>query len=167
MRAVIAHGAVAQDRPVRRAHRGVLILLVEHGPGSVDLAAQLGVDHRGQEAFHYARSALVLAAAAAGCAAPIDGVTVDSADDTRLRTDPAHAIALGFTGKLCVHPDQLTMANRYLTPSDTHLAWARQIVATSHGSSAAAHDGQLIDRPVVLRAEAILACASHFAEEVN
>lgn len=50
--------------------------------GSVDLAAQLGVDHRSHEALRHARSDLVLAAAAAGCGAPIDGVTtaLDSPD---------------------------------------------------------------------------------------
>jgi citrate lyase subunit beta/citryl-CoA lyase len=135
--------------------------------GSIDLAAQLGVDQQGHEAFQYARSALVLAAAAAGCAAPIDGVTADFSDDTRLSADLAHAVALGFTGKLCIHPRQVTAANRYLTPSDADLARARQIVAASHGGSATVHEGQLIDRPVVLRAEAILARASNLADEAN
>jgi citrate lyase subunit beta/citryl-CoA lyase len=127
--------------------------------GSVDLAAQLGVDHRSHAAFQHARSSLVLAAAAAGCAAPIDGVTTGIADEDSLRADLAHAAALGFTGKLCVHPRQVAPANECLSPSDADLEWARQVVAAGQGS-ARAHDGQMIDRPVVLRAEAILARAS-------
>jgi citrate lyase subunit beta / citryl-CoA lyase len=85
--------------------------------GSLDLAAQLGVDHRERQAVSWARSALVLAAAAAGCAAPIDGVTTDLADQSLLRADLDHAVALGFTSKLCIHPSQVAVANRRLTPA--------------------------------------------------
>lgn len=132
--------------------------------GSVDLAAQLGVDHRSHTAFQHARSSLVLAAAAAGCAAPIDGVTTGIADEDTLRADLAHAAALGFTGKLCVHPRQVTPANECLTPSGSDLEWARQVVAAGQGGSARAHDGHMIDRPVLLRAEAILARASRLLD---
>lgn len=128
--------------------------------GSIDLAAQLGLDHRSHAAFQYARSALVLASAAAGCAAPIDGVTTGITDEDSLRADLAHATTLGFTGKLCIHPRQVAPANERLTPSDTDLEWARQIVAEGESGSAKAHDGQMIDRPVMLRAEAMLARAS-------
>jgi citrate lyase subunit beta/citryl-CoA lyase len=128
--------------------------------GSVDLAAQLGVDHRAHAAFQHARSSLVLAAAAAGCAAPIDGVTTGIADEDSLRADLVHATALGFTGKLCIHPRQVAPANEFLIPSGAELEWARQVVAAGQSGSATAHDGQMIDRPVVLRAEAILARAS-------
>lgn len=129
--------------------------------GSVDLAAQLGVDHRAHAALQHARSALVLAAAAAGCAAPVDGVTTGIADDASLSTDLAHAVALGFTGKLCIHPRQIAMANQCLTPSAEDLEWARRVLAAGQDGSARALDGQLVDRPVVLRAQAILARASH------
>jgi citrate lyase subunit beta/citryl-CoA lyase len=128
--------------------------------GSVDLAAQIGVDHRAHAAFQHARSVLVFAAATAGCAAPVDGVTTDIADEANLRADLAHGSALGFTGKLCIHPRQVALANQYLSPTDTELEWARRIVATGQGESARALDGQMIDRPVVLRAAAILARAS-------
>jgi citrate lyase subunit beta/citryl-CoA lyase len=125
--------------------------------GSVDLAAQLGVDHQAHAAFQHARSALVLAAAATGCAAPVDGVTTAIADEASLRADLAHAVALGFTGKLCIHPRQVAVANQCLSPSDAELEWARQVVAAGQDGSASALNGQLIDRPVVLRAQAMLA----------
>jgi citrate lyase subunit beta/citryl-CoA lyase len=128
--------------------------------GSVDLAAQLGVDHQAHAAFQHARSALVLAAAAAGCAAPVDGVTTAIADEASLRADLAHADALGFTGKLCIHPRQVAVANQCLSPSAAELHWARQVIAAGRDGSASALNGQLIDRPVVLRAEAMLARAS-------
>jgi citrate lyase subunit beta/citryl-CoA lyase len=127
--------------------------------GSADLAAQLGVDHRAHAAFQHARSVLVLAAAAAGCAAPVDGVTTAIFDEASLRADLAQAAALGFTAKLCIHPRQVALANQYLSPSAAELEWARRILATGQGDSARALDGQMIDRPVVRRAEAILARA--------
>jgi len=130
--------------------------------GSVDLAAQLGIDHRPHAAFQHARSVLVLAAAAAGCAAPVDGVTTDITDEASLRTDLEHAVVLGFTGKLCIHPRQVALANRYLSPSATELEWARRVVAAGHDGSARAVDGQMIDRPVVLRAQAMLARTSQY-----
>jgi citrate lyase subunit beta/citryl-CoA lyase len=129
--------------------------------GSVDLAAQLGVDHRAHAAFQHARSVLVLAAATAGCAAPIDGVTTEISDEASLRADLDQAVALGFTGKLCIHPRQVALANQRLSPSAAELEWAHRILAARHGDSAQALDGQMIDRPVFLRAEAILARARH------
>jgi citrate lyase subunit beta/citryl-CoA lyase len=131
--------------------------------GSLDLAAQLGVDHRSHDALSHARSALVLAAAAAGCAPPADGVTTDLADEARLEADLAHAAALGLTGKLCVHPRQVPIANRWLTPSEAEIDWARGVIATAAGGAVVVRDAQMIDRPVVLRAEAILA-RSHGGE---
>lgn len=125
--------------------------------GSVDLAAALGVDHRSHDALRHARSAVVLAAAAAGCAAPIDGVTTTVDDEDVLRADLDHAASLGFAGKLCVHPRQVDGTNRRFTPTDRDLHWARAVVAACADGSVAVHDGQMIDRPVLLRAQALLA----------
>ncbi|MFJ1768190.1 HpcH/HpaI aldolase/citrate lyase family protein [Amycolatopsis sp. NPDC088138] len=127
--------------------------------GSVDLAAQLGVDHRSHEALLHARSAVVLAAAASGCAAPIDGVTTAIDDEAVLRADLAHAVTLGFTAKLCVHPRQIAVVNAGLTPSAEDVEWARRVVAAGADGSVAVHNGQMIDRPVLLRARALLARA--------
>jgi citrate lyase subunit beta / citryl-CoA lyase len=133
--------------------------------GSVDLAAQLGVDHNAHHALHHMRSALVLAAAAAGCGAPVDGVTTSLADDSRLHADLEHAIALGFTAKLCIHPRQVAIANQRLTPSAADVEWARQVIAAAQDGAVTVRDGQMIDRPVILRAQAILARASSAIQE--
>lgn len=128
--------------------------------GSVDLAAQLGVDHTAHAALQHMRSALVLAAAAAGCGAPVDGVTTSLGDDSRLHADLEHAISLGFTAKLCVHPRQVALANQRLTPSEADVEWARQVIAAAQDGAITVREGQMIDRPVVLRAQAVLARAS-------
>jgi citrate lyase subunit beta/citryl-CoA lyase len=128
--------------------------------GSIDLAAQLGVSHEAPDALVHARSALVLAAAASGRAAPVDGVTSRIGDDGRLRADLEHAVRLGFTGKLCIHPGQVARANEYLSPAAADITWAHQVITAAKDGSVTVLDGQMIDRPVVLRAEAILARAA-------
>ncbi|MEU0507846.1 MULTISPECIES: HpcH/HpaI aldolase/citrate lyase family protein [Amycolatopsis] len=124
--------------------------------GSIDLAAQLGVDHRSHTALLHARSAVVLAAAATGRAAPIDGVTTTLDDPAVLRADLAHAIELGFTGKLCIHPRQVDAVNAAFTPSEKEVQWAKEILASVTDGSVGVHNGQMVDRPVILRAQAIL-----------
>lgn len=124
--------------------------------GSIDLAAELGVDPNSRTALLHARSALVLAAAAAGCAPPMDGVTTALDDADAVRRDTEHAVELGFTGKLCVHPRQIAPVHDALRPSEDELRWARAVLAASSGDAVAV-DGQLVDRPVLLRAERLLA----------
>lgn len=153
--------------PLVETARGVVqALAVCGGPavvrpafGSVDLAAQIGVDHRSAEALRHARSALVLAAAATGRGAPIDGVTTALDDEDVLRADLDHAVTLGFTAKLCIHPRQVRPANQVFTPSDQEIDWARQVLEVAGDGSVTVARGQMIDRPVVLRARAILARA--------
>jgi citrate lyase subunit beta/citryl-CoA lyase len=128
--------------------------------GSVDLAAQLGVDHRSHDALRHARSAVVLAAAAAGRAAPIDGVTTALDDEGALDADLAEASSLGFTGKLCVHPRQVDGVNRRFMPSDADLEWARGVLDVGADGAVAVYKGQMIDRPVMLRARSIIARAA-------
>ncbi|WP_028849665.1 HpcH/HpaI aldolase/citrate lyase family protein [Thermocrispum municipale] len=123
--------------------------------GSVDLAAELGVDPASYYALLHARSALVLAAAAAGCAPPVDGVTTSLDEVGLLRADTAHAVELGFTGKLCIHPRQIEHVHAALRPTDSELDWARRVVAAADGGVSVV-DGQMVDRPVVLRAERLL-----------
>lgn len=123
--------------------------------GSVDLAAELGVDPGSYYALLHARSALVLAAAAAGCAPPLDGVTTSLDEVGLLRADTVHAVELGFTGKLCIHPRQIEHVHAALRPSDAELDWARRVVAAANGGVSVV-DGQMIDRPVVLRAQRLL-----------
>ncbi|HVV09453.1 CoA ester lyase [Amycolatopsis sp.] len=123
--------------------------------GSVDLATDLGVRHDDQLALGYARSRLVIASAAAGIAPPLDGVTTNLADEAVLEDDIRHALRLGFGGKLCIHPKQVSLVRKGFSPSEEELEWARKVLAA--GDSAVAVDGQMVDRPVVERARRLLA----------
>jgi citrate lyase subunit beta / citryl-CoA lyase len=124
--------------------------------GSIDLAAELGVDPDSHTALLHARSALVLVAAAAGCVPPLDGVTTALDDQDALRRDTEHAVELGFTGKLCVHPRQVDPVHAALRPSDAELDWARRVLAAGSTGGAVAVDGRMVDRPVLLRVRRLL-----------
>jgi citrate lyase subunit beta/citryl-CoA lyase len=125
--------------------------------GNVDLSAELGVDPDSHVALAYARGRLVIASAAAGIAAPIDGVTttLDSAD--RLAADLAVTRELGFGGKLCIHPRQVESVNQALRPTEAELAWARLVMRSAGSGGVGVVDGAMVDPPVVARAEGILA----------
>jgi citrate lyase subunit beta/citryl-CoA lyase len=123
--------------------------------GSLDLAAQLGVDPADRDALHHARSVIVLASAAAGLPGPIDGVTTTVTDDRAVRADAEHGRRLGFAAKMCVHPTQLAAVRAVFSPSTEQQDWARAVLAAADGSATVLH-GQMIDQPVVARARRLL-----------
>ena len=107
------------------------------------------------EALLHARSTLVLASRAAGVAGPVDSVTTDLDDDGPTRADATRARSLGFTGKLCIHPRQVAAVNAAMSPTDLEVDWARRVLEA--GTTGAARvDGQMVDAPVVARAERIM-----------
>lgn len=127
--------------------------------GSIDFSADLGCGES-REALLLARSEVVLAARLAGQGGPIDGVTARFDDDGAVCADAAYAAGLGFAGKLCIHPRQVAPACAGLAPAAEELAWARRIVAALEaGGSVVKVDGAMVDAPVRLRAERILARA--------
>ena len=130
--------------------------------GTFDLAAELGVDPDHGPAMAGPRSALVLASAAASLPGPVDGVTGDVRDHARLVADVEASAAIGFAGKLCIHPGQVAPAAAARAPSADDLAWANRILAavaaSDHGVVVV--DGRMVDAPVISRAQRITASAS-------
>ncbi|WP_433464136.1 HpcH/HpaI aldolase/citrate lyase family protein [Spirillospora sp. CA-128828] len=127
--------------------------------GSFDLAAQLGVSPDDRDALAASRGALVLASAAAGIAPPVDGVTGSVGDPDRVRDDVRYSRRLGLTGKLCVHPRQLPAADEALRPTGDELRWARSVTQAAAAGGVVVLAGQMVDRPVVERAQRILRTA--------
>jgi citrate lyase subunit beta / citryl-CoA lyase len=124
--------------------------------GSFDLAAELGVDPDHAPALAPARGNLVLASAVGGLAGPIDGVTGDVRDHERLTADVMAAAALGFAGKLCIHPGQVAPAAAALAPTPDEVAWAERVLAAATEDGVALVDGRMVDAPVVARARRIV-----------
>ncbi|GAB7007875.1 CoA ester lyase [Nocardioides sp. AN3] len=126
--------------------------------GNVDLAAQLGVNPADRTALQWSRSMLVTASVAAGIAAPIDGVTLDVTDSDAAADDARHGHRLGFGAKLCIHPAQVAAVRTAFAPSEADVAWAQRIIEAAGAiDGVAVVDGAMVDRPVVLRAQSILA----------
>jgi citrate lyase subunit beta/citryl-CoA lyase len=126
--------------------------------GSVDFQLDLGIPEEGAPLGMF-RSALVYASRLGGAAAPVDGVTVALDDAAQLEADTARARAFGFGAKLCIHPRQVAAVNAGFAPGEREIAWARRIMAAVEAgadSAALAVDGELVDRPVILKAQAIL-----------
>jgi citrate lyase subunit beta/citryl-CoA lyase len=139
--------ALAGAKPVRR-------LLF----GSIDFQLDLGMAAEEEELLYF-RSEIVLDSRLAGIQPPVDGVTTDINSPERVRADTLRARRLGFGGKMCIHPKQVPVVNECFTPSAEEEAWARRVVEASAAARGAATsvDGKMVDRPVLARAEVILA----------
>ncbi|MEJ7667413.1 MAG: CoA ester lyase [Casimicrobiaceae bacterium] len=137
---------LAQAPPVRR-------LLF----GNMDFGVDLGISGDDEELLYF-RSQLVLVSRLAGIAAPVDGVTTAIDDPAGLRADTLRARRLGFGGKLCIHPKQVGPVNECFRPSAADVLWAKRVLeaASAANYAAVALDGKMIDRPVILRARAIV-----------
>ncbi|MEM8837665.1 MAG: CoA ester lyase [Pseudomonadota bacterium] len=124
--------------------------------GSIDYAADLG-SSESREALLMARMELIFASRLAGCAAPIDGVTATFNDEAAVESDAAYAKSLGFSGKLLIHPAQIAPARRGFRPSEKEVAWAEKVLTALQGNEGDAIqvDGEMVDRPVILRAQQI------------
>ena len=128
--------------------------------GSVDFCLEAGIRGYAEE-LNAVRTQLVVESALAGIGAPIEGVTVALKDPVMLTADVDRARRFGFAGKLCVHPAQVEAVNRGFSPSEAEIGWARRVVeACAIGGGAIVVDGKLVDRPVRLQAEVILAAVA-------
>ena len=132
--------------------------------GAEDLTAELGIPRtlEGEELL-LARSRVVLAAAVAGVD-PIDAVWTDFSAPGGLQRDATRAKALGFRGKMAIHPDQVAVINEVFSPTAEEIAAARRLVeaddrARAHGEGVLRLDDRMVDAPVIKRARRVLALA--------
>ena len=125
--------------------------------GSIDFQVDLGMRDALEDELLFFRSQLVLASRLAGLQAPVDGVSTAIDDVDQLRDDVLRARRLGFGGKLCIHPRQVASVNHHFAPSAAERAWAQRVLeaAAASGGAAIAVDGKMVDKPVILRAQAI------------
>lgn len=135
--------------------------------GAGDYTLDLGmVWSRDESELLPARSAVVMASRAAGIEPPLDTVWADLRDAEGLSRSAAHAAALGFQGKMCIHPDQIAVANAAFSPSAQQLEWARRVIvafdeAEARGLASIQLDGQFIDYPIVQRARQVVSRGTH------
>jgi citrate lyase subunit beta/citryl-CoA lyase len=131
--------------------------------GAEDLSAALGAAAREDNGsftftFELARSMCLLAASAAGVPC-IDGICVDFRDPAAVTREALRACRDGFTGKLAIHPAQVEPINAAFSPQAPEIDRARQIVAAFAASPDAgvlSLDGQMLDRPHLIKAQRVL-----------
>jgi citrate lyase subunit beta / citryl-CoA lyase len=125
--------------------------------GALDFQLDMGIESGDMELACF-RSLLVLVSRLAGIQSPIDSITAQIDAEEILVADTMHARRAGFGGKLCIHPRQVPVVNRCFLPTSDEVAWATKVVAAAEaaGGDPIALEGEMIDRPVLLKARRIL-----------
>lgn len=117
----------------------------------------------GQELF-FARSMILHAARAAGIAA-IDTVYSDVNNTEGFQNEVRMVKQLGFDGKSVINPRQIPLVNEIYTPTEKEIDHAKQVIwaireAESKGSGVISLNGKMVDKPIVERAERVIALAT-------
>src|SRR6185369_1828972 len=126
-----------------------------------DVGGQRSTD--GHEVL-YARSRVVLAARVAGIQA-LDQVFVNIRDDETFLHDAEFGRHLGYSGKMCIVPRQIEIANAVFSPSKDEIDRSRRLIeeyerAQTQGRGAIEFEGSMVDEPLLKRARAILQMAA-------
>lgn len=121
--------------------------------------------------LEFARNMVLHAARAAGVAA-FDTVFTNMNDTEGFYRETEYIHRLGFDGKSLVNPRQIPMVNKVYEPTKKEIENAKNVEnaikeAKLKGSGVISMNGQMVDRPVVLRAERVmrLAKASNLIDE--
>lgn len=132
--------------------------------GGEDLSADLGAetnrstDGAYTDPYRLARSLTLLGAAAAGVDA-IDSVFTNFRDMAGLEAECRAARRDGFVAKMAIHPAQVPVINEAFTPSPEAIERARAVIQAfeaNPGAGVVGVNGEMLDRPHLLRAERLL-----------
>lgn len=131
--------------------------------GLGDLFEPFGVNRREPAAIAQALFTVRMAAAEAGVYA-YDGAFADIRDSEGFSAEARLSRGLGFLGKTCIHPSQIALANAVYQPTEQEISHSLKVVQAAREADANALgayvvDGKMVDKPFVLRAQAIVAAA--------
>lgn len=127
--------------------------------GAGDYTRDLGMDWTMEEAeLLPIRSEMVLASRLGGLEPPIDTVYIHIKEHDLFKRSCETVRALGFQGKMCIHPDQIGPANTAFSPTADAIAWSEKIVAAFEeaekaGVASIQVDGYFVDYPIVEKAQ--------------
>jgi len=135
--------------------------------GAEDLTTDLGIERTktGSEIL-FPRFQVIYACAANKIEA-IDTPFTDTKDESGLSADCKTAAELGMNAKACIHPNQVETVNKYFSPSQKLIDWSLRVIeaqkkAEANGLGVFSLDGKMIDKPIIERAEKVLAKAAKF-----
>ncbi|KAL9620538.1 MAG: hypothetical protein Q9160_004899 [Pyrenula sp. 1 TL-2023] len=125
--------------------------------------------------FLFARSAIVTAARAANLPSTIDLVCTafkSEADQEALLEESRDGKRMGFNGKQCIHPGQVSTVQKVFSPEEAEVEWAVKVViaqrkAEERGRGAWALEGKMIDKPVEGKANAVVEKARRCGVDVE
>jgi malyl-CoA/(S)-citramalyl-CoA lyase len=127
-----------------------------------------GRERHWNDVWHFAMARIANACRAYGLV-PIDGPFAGIGDPEGLRAAAQRAAALGFDGKMAIHPSQIDVINDVMSPSAEQVEWARGILDAMSAAAAegrgAARDarGQMIDLMHIKLAHRIIERAGRIA----
>lgn len=127
-----------------------------------DLMADIGCDWSGDgQALLHARRHTLLAARAARCTFPLDGVFADLHDLDGFERDTRLSRSLGFRGRPVIHPSQIEPANRLYSPTQEELDASRRLVeafdaAVARGLASTTFEGRMIDVAMAAAARSLI-----------
>lgn len=126
--------------------------------GAEDFVADLGGRRSvGGAEVAYARSQVVLAARLSTVSA-LDQAVLAVRDADAFRADAESGRDLGYAGKICLHPAQVTVAHEVFTPDAAEIAHARAVLDAGAAGVAVLH-GAMVDAVHLAMARAVLARA--------
>ncbi|MDR0242933.1 MAG: CoA ester lyase [Burkholderia sp.] len=125
--------------------------------GTLDFQVDMQMRGTGNELLFF-RSQLTLASRLAGIGSPVDGVTTAIDDARPVSQDTTEARNLGFGGKLCIHPKQVTAVHAAFSYTQDEYDWAKRVMEAVQTSAGAATtvDGKMVDNPVIQSAQRII-----------
>ena len=133
--------------------------------GGEDMATELGAIPSADSMYVFAMQGLAACRAAGILPMGSMGQLAKIDDLDSYRAGLRRGRALGFTTAACIHPAHVPIINEEYGASDAELDRARRLlaafdVATANGEGAVAFEGSMVDLPIVIRAQRLLARAS-------
>ena len=133
--------------------------------GAEDFVADMGgVRTESNLEVLHARSEIALAGRLARVPV-LDQVVVRFSDHDRFQREAIEARALGYAGKMCIHPSQVALAHAAFTPAPAEVAAAQAVIdayeaaETSGRGGVIVVDGRMIDGPLVAQARKVVESA--------
>jgi citrate lyase subunit beta/citryl-CoA lyase len=129
--------------------------------GAEDFTNDMGIERNEDDReILFPRSQIAIAARAAGVLA-LDTPFFGFRDPDNLKIDSEQSKAIGFKGKFAIHPLQVDIINHCFSPSSEEIAHAMEVIqvfeeAAEKGRGSTSLNGQVVDVPVVKRAESLL-----------
>ncbi|MGI9522404.1 MAG: HpcH/HpaI aldolase/citrate lyase family protein [Hyphomicrobiaceae bacterium] len=137
--------------------------------GAGDYTRDMAMDWtKDENELAHARAEIALASRLGNLEPPIDTVFIYIREADAFRASATQARSFGYQGKLCIHPNQVLLANTVFSPTDEEVSWSREVItafteAEASGSASIQIDGHFVDYPIFKKAERIV----HLSEAIR